>query len=910
MARRPLLLPAISLLAAFAPGAGTRAAERQVKVLRRARDPYGFPRPERFQSHVPLETSVYLELGVAGEGAKDDAVDADSVHVWIQRLGGERISLLEPGRRFVPGCSGRLFPRTDSHGTRSLVVSIDPHSSLQPESGYAIGVSARSSEGAGMGPLDGIWGFTTEAPPGVRPLALALDVRETPVAWRGGFFTGFCKASFCTSRGNMIPTYELMERVRQRSPRAWSLQRDFWMTGMLHRPRFLSGNLPNIVRERETRRIASIEEQPGKVSLRVEDVFGHGQYGIPTGRPPSADYRTGDAVLVADGVSDARTTVLEVDDPTRTVVVRPFDTPRGGWLLAYEGPLPDREDPNAPGLFPPGGCYLRKLDPPGTPQYFWGRLDEEFDLAHRRFGRRLIPNFCDAPGDLAIDGRNWTRPKDYAEYHDVVRAIAGHLIERYGEACLDFLWSVFNEPDLGVLFWRSDWEELQRFYDYTVDGILRAFEDHGLDADRVAVGGLELGAIFGTNLRLEEFLEHCSPHVAGAKALRLNAAFADARLEGRRSRRVETLCRTHGGMGSPCDFVSIHAYNRSAVMAAKLIRAKEIALGIDPEFYATLRVDSHESCPAWSPPPDPAAMDSYLGNGYFPTWCADVARRLIAKAASDRRYAFGESILTFWQWQNTNFEGANAATRMIHVDDDGDGRGDRTVTVAMPILHFLGLLAGMGERFWPLEEHIAGGHIVSGFAARSDRALTILVYAHHALDTESRSGRAFDVRLSVTGLAAGPAAVTEYRFDKAHNSYFELGRRLREESMDAESTLSPEDRRELGEAAKLAGSAERASRLEGLRRLARLGPRAKSAVSIVVSLVHDGGDEEIRREAFGALLSLNAPPAYPADVVREVERLSQLACTRYEIPDAAVFSPTVRLSANAACIVVVEEGGS
>ena len=55
---------------------------------------------------------------------------------------------------------------------------------------------------------------------------------------------------------------------------------------------------------------------------------------------------------------------------------------------------------------------------------------------------------------LARDGRAWTTVKDYAEWHDVARTVAGHVIDRYGADALDFVWSVFNEPDLGALFWR------------------------------------------------------------------------------------------------------------------------------------------------------------------------------------------------------------------------------------------------------------------------------------------------------------------------------------------------------------------------------------------------------------------------------------------------------------------------
>ena len=176
---------------------------------------------------------------------------------------------------------------------------------------------------------------------------------------------------------------------------------------------------------------------------------------------------------------------------------------------------------------------MRKFNPCGTPAYYWGRLDCEWDVSHRQFHRRMVPNFADAPGDLSLDGRSWTTAKDYAELHEAVRAITSHVIERYGDAALEFTWSVFNEPDLMPVFWRSDWNELQKFYDYTVDGILRAFEDHGYDSHRVFVGGLELGAIFGVHLRLEDFLGHCSPRAKVAGALLKNAAFADRRLDGK-----------------------------------------------------------------------------------------------------------------------------------------------------------------------------------------------------------------------------------------------------------------------------------------------------------------------------------------------------------------------------------------
>ncbi len=186
--------------------------------------------------------------------------------------------------------------------------------------------------------------------------------------------------------------------------------------------------------------------------LSVEDFFGHQQYGIPSGRKLGEDYHKGDEVLIADGIHDARTRVIATDEQARTVTLAPVANPVGGWKIAYEKPLPASEDPDFPGLFADGGCYLRKFNPHGTACFYWGRLDKEWDLAHRRYGRRLLPNLADAPGDLARDGRSWTTVKDYAQWHEVARHITRHVIERYGRDALDFTWSVFNEPDLGPLF--------------------------------------------------------------------------------------------------------------------------------------------------------------------------------------------------------------------------------------------------------------------------------------------------------------------------------------------------------------------------------------------------------------------------------------------------------------------------
>jgi Glycosyl hydrolases family 39 len=906
---------AIFIILIIGPLGASPSPGQPVKLVERLPDPHGSPRPARDARDVPLRTSLYFELGMPPK-AKVQEVNPDSVVVRLEPKGGDAVELLRPGQHFVEGGSGWLRPKNDLSGVKSLAVYIEPPSSLKPATSYSVHVSAGPKDEAGRSPNSMTWSFTTEAASSVQALEFPLDLGTVPVRWHGHFVSGLCNVIFCTQAANYGPTYELMADARKRHPRAWRYQRDFWPTGTAFRPdSFLPVMLPNIVRERETRRIAEMKMRESVVVLSVEDVFGHNQYSIPAGRAVSEDYHPGDEVLIADGVHDARTKVLAADGAAGTVTVAPFANPPGGWKIAYEGPLPDREDPDGPGLFPPGGCYLRKYAPHGTPCYYWGRLDKEWDLAHRQYGRRLMVNFGDATGDLARDGRSWTTVKDYLQWHEVARTIAGHVIDRYGDGALSFTWSIFNEPDLGPLFWRADWNELQKFYDYTTDAILRAFEDRGYDSKKVFIGGLELGGIFGTNLRLREFLAHCSPRaqaegrptaVGHGGDAPLNAAVADGQLIGKRSRRVEALCRDHGGKGSPCDFISIHSYNRSEMMAAKLIRAKEVALEIDPDYYQALWVSSHESCPDWMPPPDEAAADAYLGNGYFPSWCADVVHRQLLQAARDPRYAYGETILTVWP-PPANFAGLNAVTRVIHCDDDGDGRGDRTVTIPMPIFHALGMLSDLGDRYWVLPGQVVHGNVLGGFASRDDRGvIRILLYAHHAQDTQSRSEASFDVTLDLDGLGwPGPAHVEEYRFDRDHNSPFRLIRTLR----DRPAAGGPPDPARLAEVTKALEGSDPAAQRAALETLRKLNPATRqSAATVVFKLAGQAKDPGVREAAMGIIRGALGPVAYPRAVVEEIREKSMLHPTGTSscpLQPNGRLKLTVRMAANGCNFLVI-----
>ena len=911
-------------------------APGQIRLLESVADPHGVPRPARGAVDVPMGTSLYFKLAFD----HDDPIAADSVTVRLEADDLEPITLLKQDRRFADGVRGwlRRQPTRRSPETGLLAIYLEPAEPLRPATTYTVHVAAETERGEAFADgnplyhpaplsfhaLGGVrrpagprqWTFTTEADlDASQAVAFELDLASPPIGWHGKFFSGICHVQFCTSERIYGPTHQMMHAARRRHPRAWSFQRDFWLTGTEHRRTTLfSGTLPNIVREKETRRITAMEQHDAGLLLHVDDMFGHEQYGVAPGRPLSEDYRAGYTVLIADGYQDASSEVLAVDDDARTVLVRHFDRPEDGWRLEYGGPLPEVEDPDAPGLFPNGGSYLRRFDPHGTAMYYWGRLDKEWDLVHGRYGRRVMPNFADAAGCLSRTGRSGYPPKDYVQWHRTVRDITGHIVDRYGDAALEFTWSVFNEPDLSR-FWNANWNELLRFYDYTADGILRAFEDRGYDSDEVFIGGLELGGIFGANLKLRKFLTHCSPRAHSNRLLPGNAAYADPRLDGERSRRVETLCRAHGGRGSPLDFISIHVYNRSELAAEKFIAAKRTALEIDEAYYRELWISSHEACPEWAPPKDPAARDAYLGNGYFKTWTADVVARQLRQAAADERYAYGESIMTVWPPLG-DWTGLNAVSRRLQVDDGGDGRSDRELTVPVPVFHVLTLLSDMGPEYWVLPQRERGGHVVSGFASRDERGtVRVLLYAHQALDTQSRGGASFDVRLDVRSLGrAGPARVTQYRFDRDHNSYF----RFAHEMLDRDRAYGEKMTRQfvaLLDAIGATDSAEaRRPTVERLRRLVEQIFPGHDAAAWLSPLYSEEADDAQRREILALLRNVGNleihRPLSPEEA-GEAERLAALHDTdvaSYDAGDDSSLTLSVPLAANGLQFLVIEWG--
>ena len=774
-------------LAASTAAAATQAVE--VTLRSNAVQPYSTPRPYFNDVNIPLAGSFYVQLSLV-QGAGGDTVNLGSVNVTLQKDGGPLTNVVQSGA-VASGFHGTLQNHFNFFGYQGYAdLYVTPDVPLLANTHYTLRVtSADSVQGAHLSGAPVTWGFTTEGAAGNTTINTTLDLTGTAVNWTGVFYGGIVQSPLAVEPDEP-DGIDLFDVAHAEQPKAFSIQRGLSVGGQFTDAHGILTFYPTYtVQELETRRVNSIADDllPNTTALTTVDFFGHEQYGIPSGRWIGDDYHAGDYVVIADRYQTSLSQIFTVD-AYGIIWLHKLDHAANTWSLTADYQEHTPFDAGVPGNFPEGGTYIYRYTPAGTPMYYWGRLDEAGDRAITTHGRRMVSvGFIDAPGGLSIDGHPGRIPKDWVEFHQVAYDVTTHLIQRYGSKAATFKWGLFNEPDLGLVGadFRFHWDNLQRFYDYYSDAVLRAFEDAGYDSTQIKVGGLELGAIggppdFGLPGRLDTFLAHCSPTATSTDPMYVatNAAYADARLIGPpdlRSTRVKNLCGAHGGKGTPLDWVSLHAYNTSANLAAKLIRGKDMALALDATTYANLSVDSFESAPNWAYPPDPAATAANAGDGFHPSWTMDFVARLLAKGKLDARYTKTDTALTLWGFPDGALSGGiQAFTSRIGEDTSvpPDGTADQQVDVKEDVFNAATLLASMGDSYYVLPQVVNGGHVFGGFGTKTSAQARVMLYDHNSVDYETRSGKTFTINLTLSHLPSNGIRVRQYRIDKSHNSYF------------------------------------------------------------------------------------------------------------------------------------------
>ncbi|UCF69212.1 MAG: hypothetical protein JSV80_08010 [Acidobacteriota bacterium] len=729
------------------------------------------PRPFSNRTFVSTDTTIYFEVIVPDTSPN---VAADTITATLTPQGGEPIPMLNAGQSFAAGFSGELYHNIDRSADKGEAVYLVPDDPLLFSTTYTVTVYAETTTGEPINPAQDSFSFTTRAEIIDPSISWSVDLQGPTVSWHGWFHSGILKPNFNTSRVfDQLDSYDLMDTVTAINPDAFSLQRDWPLTGDFWMNGVFDGQ-PNVVREQETRQITQVQTLASNTVLTVTDLEEGPLYGIPPDRPLSSDYHPGDLVTVTDASHYESAEVLSVDDNARTVTVSRLTS--SIWYCSYSGSHPP-DDPDTPDNFTRPLCYLRKLDPIGTPRYYWARVNDEWDIVHGQHGRRLQVNWSQTPCDLASDptptqlggGGAKSPPKDLLQWHEFSREITLHLIDRYGPATLDFYWSVGNEHNFST-FWTGTKNDFYAMYDVTINAVLTAFEDRGLDASRVIVGGLEAAGLGGVGWT-RDALYHMSPTAQkpGGGIEEKNYVCTDPRFADKLSARVSAICSANDNEGSPIDFVSIHEYEHSDLAVSDMHKVRDDSLSIDPAFFDELSVCSFESTADWIPREDPAAQSIHLGGGYLTTWAADWMQRLVARAESDARYARHESVLTVWPF-DYNRQGISAWTGLMRVDEDGDGTQDRISTIRKDIFNYAELLAHMSRELDALPAQTVEGIRLAGVRSLRDDKHSILVYAHDKYDNDSRELTPFDVTLSLTGIPWQNSTVRRWRIDRDHSS--------------------------------------------------------------------------------------------------------------------------------------------
>jgi xylan 1,4-beta-xylosidase len=172
-----------------------------------------------------------------------------------------------------------------------------------------------------------------------------------------------------------------------------------------------------------------------------------------------------------------------------------------------------------------GSTNVYTEDPAGNPVYSWTILDAIFDAVTANGARPLFqlgmmpealtsgPAPYQNTETYKLDGGALYPPKDYDKWAALIRAVAEHTRDRYPGTEKEWLWELWNEPN--IPYWKGTLEEYCKLFDVT---------EHALH-------GVLPGATFGgphaasADRWFRDFLRHCAEgtnNVTGETGTRLD----------------------------------------------------------------------------------------------------------------------------------------------------------------------------------------------------------------------------------------------------------------------------------------------------------------------------------------------------------------------------------------------------
>jgi xylan 1,4-beta-xylosidase len=420
---------------------------------------------------------------------------------------------------------------------------------------------------------------------------------------------------------------------------------------------------------------------------------------------------------------------------------------------------------NGDGSLKWGSTNVYTEKPDGTPIYDFTITDRIFDAltdAHVRplveigFMPEALSTHPEPYRHSFPKGDIWTGwtypPKDEARWSKLMVAYAEHLRQRYGGQTSNWLWEVWNEPDIG--YWHGTPDEYDRLYDLTAAAIRQVLP-------QARIGGPEAtGVSDHSEPFLRQFLEHCAHGV--------NAAT--------------------GGTGAPLDFISYHPKgspkfvdNHVVMSVGTQLRAVERGMKVIASF------------PEWKQTPiimgesDPEGCAACQGsqNGYRngPLYGVNVAEATMRTYELARKYGVTVEGAVTWAFE---FEDQPAFAGFRELATNGI---DKPV---LNVFRLFGMLGGgkMGqhEAVWlatesggalpladVLEHSVTAAPDVNAVATRNGNEVDVLVWNYHDADVTAAPAH---IHLTVDGLRGRGVAAAEFRVDETHSNAYRAWKQM------------------------------------------------------------------------------------------------------------------------------------
>jgi len=405
-----------------------------------------------------------------------------------------------------------------------------------------------------------------------------------------------------------------------------------------------------------------------------------------------------------------------------------------------------------------GSTNVYTEKPDGTPVYDFSLTDRIFDTlvaAHVRplveigFMPQALSTHPDPyrhtfpKGDIFT---GWTYPpKDEAKWSALVKAYAAHLHDRYGIQTADWLWEVWNEPDIG--YWHGTPAEYDRLYDLTAAAIREALP-------QARIGGPEAtGVSAHSEPFLRQFLEHC--------AYGVNAAT--------------------GATGAPLDFISYHPKGSPKFVDGHVV------MNVGAQLRAAERgMQVISSYPEWKHTPiilgesDPEGCAACQGsqNGYRngPLYGVSVAEATMRTYELARKYGVTVQGAVTWAFE---FEDQPAFAGFRELATNGI---DKPVLNVFRLFGMLGAprqdssggwLATESSGALALDDIVAhsatAGPDVNAVATRNGRVVDVLLWNYHDVDVPAPPA---EIHFTIDGLRGKSVTASEFRVDETHSNAY------------------------------------------------------------------------------------------------------------------------------------------